>query len=190
MKKIVVIMFVFCLLSTSSHAFIRDARMDYNVLGVGYGENLDVNIDSSGKFSKSSLEIEKLLDKDASFGFTSNTYTEYYSDGSFPDKVSTFVEASYNRRFYCNDYFASAWVLGLQKIAEADWTWPAPEVGLTVSIRPVQYMSIRMNFIVGGLFGLETAIGLPYNMEFGVGANYFGSGAGNPLYTANFRYLM
>ena len=173
MKKILGVIVCLILISSASFAYIRDARLDKGSFGFGCWDNGA----QSERLIKQDIEnqvfYEALIDKDSSFGLLISRRNIIEEDfiGLFAQKTVEnndfyYEEVSYNRNFFRNDYFASAWVLGAYYYEyHAGGSEIYPNLGVALSYKPLPFMYLRANLVLIRMFGFSAAFDLPYNLE-------------------------
>jgi hypothetical protein len=167
MRKIIILIILLGL-PCFAHAYIRDARLDSNSISVGYVRQTDPDEDNSySATSISNFSFEKLISDDSSFGFMCGKADNVVDPWSW-NQTFTLIEASYNKNIFRNDVFASSWIFGISvrnRIDYDDNLYPLPELGIALSYRPLNFLTLRSNLVLSDLFGIGIAINLPYNLE-------------------------
>jgi hypothetical protein len=173
MKKTIILLLVLTFLSVAAHAYIRDARIDRESVGYGYWDH---NPDTSFSVKQdicNQIFYEKLIDESSSFGLLINREHIYERDTDIwlskifiSDADYYYDEISYNRNFFRNDIFASAWVIGAYYYESSTGRNESfPNLGVALSIKPLPFMYLRANLVLIRMFGFSAAFDLPYNLE-------------------------
>jgi hypothetical protein len=179
MRKIIILIILLGL-PCFAHAYIRDARLDSNSISVGYARQNDPYEDNpNSAVTISNFSFEKMISDDSSFGFICSK--DNYIDNTLGwNECQTIIEASYNKNIFRNDVFASSWIFGMSvrnRIDYDDNLYPLPELGIALSYRPFNFITLRSNLVLSDMFGIGIAFNLPYNLE--ISEEYY-------LYTSSF----